>query len=105
MNKEAFFARRQPRHLVTLDGGQDIGIRKLTAAEVETIRKNYASEANAMAGFRYIVSRCVIDEVGNRVFDDADAAKLAEVDFDTIQTIASKVMEISGLVKQDPKKE
>lgn len=99
MDKESFFSRQaKPKTTeITLDDGQILHARKLSQSEVETIRKNYATEATALEGYRYIVSKCVVDEEGRRVFDDADKAKLLQVDFDDVQKIADAVVEFSGL--------
>lgn len=105
MDRDSFFIAQKPKTIdIALDDGRIVKARKLTQAEVETIRKSYAaSESTALAGFRFIVCRCVVDDEGNRVFTDADQNKLVELDFDTIQTIASEVVEFSGLNKNQKK--
>jgi hypothetical protein len=99
MDRESFLAKPEtPKTIaITLDDGRTVTARKLTQAEVETIKRKYATEAAALEGFRFIVSRCVVNDEGQRVFKDEDHAKLLEVDFDVVQQIASEVVEFSGL--------
>lgn len=99
MDRETFLARaKSPQTTeIQIEDGITVKARKLTQAEVESIRKNYATEAKALEGFRYIVSRCVLEDSGERMFADADLAKLSDIDFETIERIAKEVMRFSGL--------
>jgi hypothetical protein len=97
MNREEFFARTSSTREITLSDGHTLKIRKLKQADVETITRQYSTESKALDGFRYIVSRCVVDAVGNRVFSDEDQARLADVSADDIKHIAEEVIEFSGL--------
>lgn len=99
MDRETFLARgakKQSRE-VHLEDGQIVHVRKLSQAEVETLKRQYASESKALEGLRYVVSRCVVDDAGKRVFGDEDMAALAAVDFEVIQTISTEAMKFSGL--------
>lgn len=104
MDRESFLARasKPATTTVTLDDGSTLQVRKLSQAEVETIKAKYASEEKALAGYRYIVARCAVDGDGKRIFSDADTDKLADVDFEAVQHIAAEVMKFSGL-RIDPK--
>ena len=106
MNREAFFQKPdKPRTIdIPLEDGRTIKARKLTQAEVETLKKRYATADRALDGLRYIVCRTVVDDDGERVFSDDDQSRMADVDFDVIQTIASEVVEFSGLGERDGKK-
>lgn len=99
MDRDRFFQRPPvPKTTeITIDGFGTVKARKLTAAEVETIRKSYGSDDKALAGFRFIVTRCVVDDDGDRLFKDEDADKLREVDFDVVNAIASAIVEFSGI--------
>lgn len=102
MNREQFLARAKSPQTTEITVGDEaeghkVRARKLTQAEVETIRKRYATDEKALEGFRYIVSRCVVDEDGKRLFTDDDAARLADIDFETIESIAMRVMQFSGM--------
>lgn len=102
MNRDDFLAKSdKPRTIdITLDDGRTVKVRKLSQAEVETLKAKYATEAKALEGFRFVVSRCVVDDNGERVFSDEDQQKLTDVDFDIVQQIASEVVEFSGLNKK-----
>lgn len=106
MNREAFFHKpEKPRTIdIPLEDGRTFKARKLTQAEVETLKKRYATADRALDGLRYVVCRTVVDENGDRIFSDDDQARMADVDFDVIQTIASEVVEFSGLGERDAKK-
>src|SRR5262245_10678688 len=99
MDRDKFLSR--PKELktteITLSDGATLRIRKLSQQEVETIREKYAGDEKALEGMRFIVTRCVVNDEGERVFADDDQAKLLEVDFDDIQLIASEAVEFSGL--------
>jgi hypothetical protein len=99
MDREAFFARATRPQTTEIQLSEDLTVkaRKLTQAEVEHIRKTYATEDKALVGFRYIVSRCVLNDADERMFTDEDLGKLATLDFDTIEGIALGVMKFSGM--------
>ena len=106
MSREAFFQKpEKPRTIdIALEDGRTFKARKLTQAEVETLKKRYATADRALDGLRYVVCRTVVDDDGDRIFTDDDQSKMADVDFDVIQTIASEVVEFSGLGERDGKK-
>jgi hypothetical protein len=97
MDREQFLNRKPATADVTLPDGTALKVRKLTAAEVETIRRSYATDDKALAGFRFIVAKCVLRDDGAAMFGEGDADRLAAVDFETVQTIAEEVMRFSGL--------
>lgn len=99
MDRETFLARstKQQSRDVHLEDGQIVRVRKLSQAEVETLKARYARDEKALEGLRYVVSRCVVDDSGKRVFGDEDMAALAAVDFEAIQTIATEVLKFSGM--------
>ena len=106
MDRETFFSKpERPKTIdITLDDGRVVTARKLSQAEVETLKKRYSSDDKALEGLRYVVCRTVVDrESGERVFKDEDLQKLADSDFDVIQTIADEVVKFSGMGK-DAKK-
>lgn len=106
MNRNDFFQKpEKPRTIdIVLEDGRTFKARKLTQAEVETLKKRYATADRALDGLRYVVCRTVVDDEGDRIFTDDDQSKMADVDFDVIQTIASEVIEFSGLGERDAKK-
>lgn len=89
---------------VTLDDGTKLKVRKLTAGEVETCRKDYGSESKTLAGLRFIACRVTHDEQGNRLWTDAELLSLVDEPHDDVQAIATAALEFSGVVKADPKK-
>lgn len=97
MSKEAFFSRKAQTTEITLDDDTTWKARKLTQAEVETLKRKYKGDEKLLEALRYIVSRTIVDDDGERLFDDNDLGKLADVDFGTINTIATAVMAFSGL--------
>src|SRR5690606_20573137 len=105
MNRETFFQKPdKPRTIdIPLEGGRTVKARKLTQAEVETLTKRYATPDKALEGLRYTVCRTVVDDDGERVFSDEDQARMADVDFDVIQAVASGVVGCSGLGERDAK--
>jgi hypothetical protein len=88
---------------VQLDGHDDVWIRKLTQAEVEYTKRNYGTDDKALAGFRYVVCKCLVNENGSRVFEDKDQERMQGVDFDSMQTLANEILEFSGLNKNAKK--
>lgn len=102
MTRETFLSRRPATKTFTLADGESVTIRKLTQREVETIRRDYATDAKALEGIRYTVSRAVVDEQGVRLFTDADVSALADQDVETILAIGREITEFSGLAKPEP---
>jgi hypothetical protein len=97
MNREAFFVRKVVTKDIEVPEFGTVKIRKLTQSEVENVRKNYLNNSKELEGTRYVVAKATLDTDGNPFFSDGDQAKLVEVDFDKINTIATAVMEFSGL--------
>lgn len=97
MDRESFFNRAVKTKDVTLDDGQTVKVAKLSQADVETLRRDYSKDDKNLAGLRFVVVKTVVDDAGHRTFTDSDIAKLAELDFETVQTLATAAMEFSGL--------
>lgn len=98
MDKDTFFANGNSKPTdIPLPDGSTVRARKLKQSEVEIMRKKYSADDKALEGFRYVVSQCVLNDDGTRMFEDADMSKLTEVDFDVIRTIAEAVTKHSGL--------
>ena len=89
---------------VTLDDGTKLKVRKMTAGEVETCRRDYSTESKTLAGLRFIACRVTFDEQGERLWSDADLPNLVNEPHDDIQAIATAAMEFSGVIKADAKK-
>lgn len=102
MDRQALFDRKPKTTEVTVDD-LTFTIRKMTQHEVETARREYSKPEKALEGYRWIFSRVVVSQEGERVFEDADKAKLAAVDYDIITGVAEAAMRFSGLIKDDPK--
>lgn len=102
MTREDILNRKSKTKEITVDD-LTVNIRKLTQAEVETARREYGKPDKALEGYRYVVSRAVVDAEGQRVFKDDDKAKLCEVDYEIVEGIAAEIIEYSGVNKPDPK--
>lgn len=100
MDRESFLARAVKTMDVTLDDDTVIKIRKLSQADIETMTKDYSKgdTVKQMEGLRYIVSRAVCDDAGNRMFTAADMKTvLLEMNTEDIQKIAKEACKFSGL--------
>ena len=102
MDKSTFFGAAKKTKTVEIDG-VSYTIRKLRQGEVERMKREFSTDDKALAGFRFVVTTVVLDEQGGQMFEQGDAAKLNDVDYDVIEGIATAAMEFSGLIKQ-PKK-
>ena len=101
-NKDDFFRPSAKTESVPLPDGTTVLVRKLTADEVKTMQRSYMlDEAKQLDGLCYLMARCVVESDGRRVFEDSDAAKLAQGDYDVVETVAKAVLKFSGL--RDPK--
>lgn len=97
MDKQAFLARKPKAKSVTLDDGAKIQIRKLSQGDVERMGREYAADEKKLQALRFVVSRCVIDENGARLFDENDLDALADLPFDDLNTIAVAALKFSGM--------
>ena len=106
MNRETLLARRQKRTTsdVALSDGAMVKIRKLSQAEFEHARRHYAGSdpGKQIAGLRYVVCVCALNDDNTQMFNDADMDELAGLDFDDINTIAAAIGVFSG-THADPK--
>jgi hypothetical protein len=102
MTKDTFFSTAKKTKAVEIDGAS-YTIRKLSQGEVERMKREFSTDDKALAGFRFVVTAVVLDEQGGQMFEQGDATKLTEIDYDVIEGIATAAMEFSGLIKQ-PKK-
>ena len=99
MNREKFLARKNPKatETVTLADGDTIKVRKLTQAEVEHMRRHYATPDKQLPGLRYIVCVCCLNDDDTQMFDPkTDIDALTDLGFDDINTIAMAVGKFSG---------
>lgn len=105
MTREQLLNRKPLTRDVEVDGLGTVHVRKLTQLEVEKCRRDYAgNEEKTVAGLRYVVMRCVVDDEGKRIFNDNEMDKVGELDFVQVRTLAEAITDFSGL-KPDPKAE
>ena len=99
MTRETFLARKNIKNTdtVTLSDGASVKIRKLTQAEVEHSRRHYTEPAKQLAGLRYVVATCTLNDDGTPMFTTADMdSELTGMSFDDINAIAVAVGQFSG---------
>lgn len=101
MDREKFLARSKSTAVtsIELDDGTTVHARKLSAGEVETCRRKYATDDKALEGYRWVVCRTLADESGNRVLRDEDVTALAEMGYADVEQIATAVLIFSGVAK------
>ena len=99
MDRTTFFSRKPATKTVSIEaaGGDTFTIRKLSEADVRTLQRDYTKPDKQLEGLRYAVRQAVVDEDGNRIFEDGDLAKLATVDFAIVKELAAEIVEFSGL--------
>jgi hypothetical protein len=101
-DKSAFFAALKPKTTdYTVDGFGAVHIAQLSVAEVEAIRNAAKTEdAKKEIGLRFIVL-AVLDDDGNRVFSDADLDQLRASSNESIEALATAVLKLNGLLKDE----
>lgn len=76
------------------ENGDDVVlVRGMTIREFE-LNQARAEDGKATAS---VISRCVVDETGGRVFSDADVDRIAELQMDIVQPLSQAIAEMSGL--------
>jgi hypothetical protein len=80
------------------DSGDDVVlVRGMTLREFE-LSQSYADDGKGTAT---VISQCVIDEAGNRVFGKEDIGALAELPIAATKLITKAIMEASGFGSDD----
>lgn len=81
------------------NGDDTVLVRGMTVREFEVNQATLGKdEGTATAA---LVSRCIVDEGGMRVFDDANIPQIAELGFAQINVIGQAISELSGLSEPD----
>lgn len=99
MNRETFLARKAKSFPVTLDDGDVVQVRRLSQAEVTRLNTEFFGKGpeQAAAGMRFLVTRTLLDDQGERMFTDEQIDEVGElVDFTAIDTIADEVLKLAG---------
>ena len=98
MDRETLLARkgRNETQEVTLGDGATLKIRKLTQANVEQLRRNYGTAEKALAGYRYAIVKCVLNDDGTPMFNAEDMDSLTAMSFEDIDTIGRAIGKFSG---------
>lgn len=81
------------------ENGDDVVlVRGMTIREFE-INQSRADDGLASAS---VMSRCIVDENGGRIFEDADTERLAELPLESVKLITQAITEASGLGDNAP---
>lgn len=101
-DKSAFFAALKPKTSdVAVDGFGTVRIAQLSVAEVEAIRKVATNDdAKKEIGLRFVVC-AVVDDDGSRVFSDDDLDQLRASSNEAIEALATAVLKLNGLLKDE----
>lgn len=87
--------------------GGEVRVREMTASDRDTFEARFANtegKANMNNVRAELVSKCVVDEEGNRLFTKEDMKKLADKSASAMDRIFQKTLELSGM-SQDSQEE
>lgn len=101
-DKSAFFAALKPKVSdVTVEGFGAVHIAQLSVLEVEAIRGVATDDAaKKEIGLRFVVY-AVVDDDGARVFSDDDLDQLRASSNEAIESLATAVLKLNGLLKDE----
>lgn len=90
-----------PRVAVHVDEwGTDVNVRGMTGGEYDAWRKKLRGNDAMMDAAAWVVSRCVVDGQGVRVFNDGDAKALAEGNVRAIEQLFAEIQKLSHLDRE-----
>lgn len=101
-DKSAFFAALKPKTSeAAVEGFGTVRVAQLSVSEVEEIRKVATNdEAKKEIGLRFVLA-AVVDDDGSRVFSDDDLAQLRASNNGAIESLATAVLKLNGLLKDE----
>ena len=80
------------------DGGDDlVKVRGITLREWELHQARVAREDGKGLANAALISRCVVDDNGGRVFRDGDVDQIAELGVGEMTKLVERILELSGL--------
>jgi len=85
-----------------LADGAALIVRRLTAREFMAL--NAKIKADPDAAYAHWIAATVVDEAGNRIFNESDAAALADQDFNLINRLTEAAIRINGGGKEQAEK-
>ena len=89
-------AGRKPHKFHCRELGLDVWLRRMTGEEAEAFFA--ANEKHTANPMRVIVSACLCDETGNRLFAKAEDTK--DIAFPALDSIAVEALRVNGLTKR-----
>lgn len=99
-NKSALLAALKPKtERVDVAGYGNIGIVQLTVSEADSLRANLKKENKIDQFGLQMVLISVVDEDGNRVFDESDLPSLQGASNAAVDDLVAKTLEVNGFKK------
>jgi hypothetical protein len=96
-NKAAFLKALAPKvQRLSVEGFGEVGIAQLTVAEVDALRANLKKgEGDSKFALRLVLAS-VVDDDGNRVFDEADLPQLEASGSAAVDQLVKQTMQLNG---------
>lgn len=104
MNREQILARRSVRTVAVdvPEWGGAVHLRSLTVGDRDRIDQYVADAKGKLAGFRaFVLSLCLCDETGARLFADGQRAELDTLDAGVAERLFTAAMPLAGISAGD----
>lgn len=85
--------------------GGSVKVRALSNSDIKRINKLAKNESTQLDAMVLTVALSVVDDEGNRIFEDKDVDKLAQKSFSVITRLSNVCTRLSGLDIEDAKKD
>jgi hypothetical protein len=97
LNKAALLKALKPKtQSVTIEGFGEVGIAQLTVAEVDSLRATLKKDERDSKFAVRLVLASVVDDDGNRVFEEADLPELEASGSAAVDQLVKQTMQLNG---------